>query len=126
MNQGITTPIRVQFGRLFTVRGASSGVISRAEVNECIRWFPDVDLSGMSGFCGHPRTSVEELRRYSSYGFASVFHWIVTGALEHCNSVNCAVRRLSDSQVEHTPDSLLEALKVHGMGKGIVCPSLRT
>jgi hypothetical protein len=30
----------------------------RADVNERIRWFPDVDLSGMSGICGHPRTSL--------------------------------------------------------------------
>jgi hypothetical protein len=30
----------------------------RAEVNEYIRWFPDVDSSGLSGFHEHPRTSV--------------------------------------------------------------------
>ncbi len=30
----------------------------RAEVDECIRRFPDVELSPMSGVCGHPRTSV--------------------------------------------------------------------
>ncbi len=29
-----------------------------AEVNECIRRFPEVALSGLSGFCGRPRTSV--------------------------------------------------------------------
>jgi hypothetical protein len=27
----------------------------RAEVNECLRWFPDVELSGTSGFHGHQR-----------------------------------------------------------------------
>ena len=30
-----------------------------AEVSKRIRWFPDVDLSGMSGFYGHPRMVVE-------------------------------------------------------------------
>src|SRR6202521_2285965 len=29
------------------------------DVNERIRWFPDVNLSGMSGFGGHLRTVVE-------------------------------------------------------------------
>lgn len=28
----------------------------RAEVNECARWFPDVELSGTSGLYKHPRT----------------------------------------------------------------------
>jgi hypothetical protein len=30
----------------------------RAEVDGCIRGFPNVDLTGMSGFYGNPRTSV--------------------------------------------------------------------
>jgi hypothetical protein len=37
--------------------GVSSGV-TRADINKCIRRFPDIDISGMSGFNGHLRTSV--------------------------------------------------------------------
>jgi len=31
---------------------------SRAVLNECIPWFPDVELTGMLGFYEPPRTSV--------------------------------------------------------------------